>query len=269
MRVVLLANNLVGLRVTEFLAAQPDEIVAVVVHPAERARYRDEIQRAAGVPASRMFEGDTLHQDATLSAIKELAPEIGVSAFFGYILREPFIEGFPHGLVNIHPSFLPHNRGAHPNAWSIIDGTPAGVTVHFIDRGVDTGDIIAQAPEPVLPTDTGETLYRRLEKRCVQLFTETWPAIRLGNVARTPQDPAAGSVHRAGELAEVGRIDRDRTYRAGELLDVVRALTFPPYDGARIEVDGGEVQLRLQLESLPRADGPAIPSTSGNDDGPT
>lgn len=79
--------------------------------------------------------------------------------------------------VNLHISYLPWNRGADPNLWSYIDGTPKGVTIHYLDTGLDTGDIIAQWEiEPY-----GETLaetYVDLQAEIKILFILNWDKIK-------------------------------------------------------------------------------------------
>ena len=91
---------------------------------------------------------------------------------------------------------------------------PAGVTVHYIDPGVDTGDIIAQRRIPVEPTDTGGSLHEKITSDQVELFKEIWPLILRGNNSRTPQDLSKATLHRKAEVEEISRIDLDRTYRA-------------------------------------------------------
>src|SRR5690606_31461343 len=140
------------------------------------------------------------------------------------------------------------NRGAHPNVWSIVEGTPAGVTLHHVDDGVDTGDIIAQRRIPVEPTDTGQSLYARLEQASVELFRDTWPAIADGTAPRTPQPAEAGSSHRARDLAQLDEIDLDRTFTARALIDILRARTFPPFEGAHFTVEGRKVGVRISLK---------------------
>jgi methionyl-tRNA formyltransferase len=247
MRIVYLANNRVGLEVLKWLMGQDDEVVALVVHPPDRQRYGEEILATAGLPAERVFHGDRLGQEDALRQIEQLKPDIGVSVLFGYLLRRRFLRIFPQGCVNLHPALLPYNRGANPNVWSIVDGTPAGVTLHYVDEGVDTGDVMAQREVVVLPTDTGQTLYRRLEKACVQLFCHAWQALRSGQARGSVQRQDAGTAHRVRDLASIDAIDLDGTYTARRLIDVIRARTFPPYAGAYIEREGKRIYLRLQL----------------------
>ena len=119
--------------------------------------------------------------------------------------------------------------------------------MHYIDAGVDTGDKIAQKRVPVDPVDTGETLYRKLELASVDLFKETWPLIRARKATRTPQNAQDASYHRAQDVGQIDEISLDDTYKAGELIDIIRALTFPPYPGAYFWEAGRKVYIRCQL----------------------
>ena len=121
------------------------------------------------------------------------------------------------------------------------------MTLHYIDAGVDTGDIVARRQVPIEPVDTGATLYRKLERMCVDLFKETWPLIRSGRVPRIPQDRQEGTYNRTRDVERIDHIDLDHTYTARELIDVIRARTFPSYPGAYFIHQGRKVYLRLQL----------------------
>jgi methionyl-tRNA formyltransferase len=177
-------------------------------------------------------------------------PDIGLSVLFDHILKPDFIEIFPQGVINLHPSYLPYNRGQYPNVWSIVDGTPAGVTLHYINEDIDTGDIIAQREVEVEPVDTGESLYRKLEHACVELFKITWPNIKSGKAPRNPQSTNAGTYYVTRDVDKIDEIDLDGTYTARELIDILRARTFPPYGGAYFRQGNHKVSIRVQLEYL-------------------
>lgn len=252
MRILYFGNNRAGWKVLEWLRREGDEIAGVVVHPAERRAFGDEILRAAGVGREAVFFGNDLGP-ATLERIRGFRPEIGVSVYFGYVLRPEVLSLPPMGCVNLHPALLPYNRGAHPNIWSIVEGTPAGVTLHRVDAGVDTGEILAQREVAVRPADTGQTLYYRLETEAVKLFQQNWGALKAGRLREIPQHHAEGTAHRARDLARLDRIDLDRRYRARDLIDLLRARTFPPHDGVYFEEGGRRIHLRLELsENGPR-----------------
>ena len=247
MRILFLGNNWVGWQVAHWFSQQGENIVGAVVHPEHRQKYRGEIITSLAIPREMIFEGNQLADSTVLDAIAALKPDLAVSIFFGYILRPAFLNLPSAGCINLHPALLPYNRGAHPNVWSIVDGTPAGATVHYIDAGVDTGDIIAQTQVDVEPVDTGATLYRRLEQASVQLFQSAWPAIRAGNAPRLAQGQAVVTTHRAQDVARIDEIDLEASYKAKELIDLLRARTFRPYPGAYFRSQGRKIYLRLDL----------------------
>jgi methionyl-tRNA formyltransferase len=247
MRILFLGNNWVGWQLVRWLREQRENIVGLVVHPAHQQKHREEIIASAGVEADAIFDGARLQEPETLSAIQRLEPDIAVSVFFGYILRPSLLRLPPAGCINLHPSLLPYNRGAHPNVWSIIEGTPAGVTLHYIDAGVDTGDIIAQRQVEIEPVDTAETLYHRLEQACIHVFSSAWPLVRAGKAPRIKQPSCAGTCHRARDVERIDEIDPEASYKAKDLIDLLRARTFPPHSGAYFRSGGRKVYLRLQL----------------------
>jgi methionyl-tRNA formyltransferase len=247
LRLLCLANNWLGWQVLQWLAETGEEIVGLVVHPSHKRQFADDIIAAAGVAPEHVFDGSQLRQPAVVDSIRALQPDLAVSVLFGYLLRPEFLALFKQGAINLHPSYLPYNRGAYPNVWSIVNGTPAGVTIHHIAEGLDTGDIIAQQAVAVEPVDTGLTLYRKLERAGLDLFRKTWPGVRAGKAPRLPQASGEGTSHRARDVEEIDLIDLDRSYTARALIDLLRARTFPPYPGAYFEANGKKIYLRLEL----------------------
>lgn len=168
----------------------------------------------------------------------------------GLPLKPELLQIFPKGCINLHPAYLPWNRGWYTNVWPILDGTPAGVTIHYIDPGVDTGDIIAQTKYPIEPTDTAGSLHQKLTLGLVELFKATWPSVRAGKAPRVRQDHSLATVHRKSELGTLDRIEPERKYVARELLNLLRARTYPPYPAAFFEEKGNRVYVRVELEDI-------------------
>jgi phosphoribosylglycinamide formyltransferase-1 len=89
------------------------------------------------------------------------------------ILKAPMLEAFPRRIINIHPSLLPNFRGLEAWRQALEAGeTVTGCTVHFVDEGMDSGEIIAQAEVPVLPGDTSESLHARIQQAEHRLYPE-------------------------------------------------------------------------------------------------
>jgi len=118
-----------------------------------------------------------------------------VSYGYRHILRENVLRRFPNKVINLHVSLLPWNRGADPNLWSFIDDTPKGVSIHLVDRGVDTGHLLAQREVAFKSGETLRTSYAKLGRTIEELFFNVWPKIRAGHCVSMPQ-PDGGSEHR-------------------------------------------------------------------------
>lgn len=247
MDVLLLANNWPGLQVTEYLRAQGENIVGLGIHAPDKQRLTAEIIGASGVSPERIFEGPSLRQAETVQRIREWRPGIIVGAFWGYILKPEVIEIPPSGCINMHPGYLPFNRGMNPNVWPIVEQTPAGVTIHYVDAGIDTGDVIGQRLVPVQPTDTGGSLYDRTLVEIVELFKELWPAIRSGTAPRSVQDSALATHHRAVDVDALDHLDLDATTTAREVIDRIRARTYSDRTYSYFEEDGKRIYVSVVL----------------------
>ena len=256
MRLVLLANDIVGLQVCEWLKEQNEDIVGLVVHPSKRQKYGHEIIAASGLLQSRVIESGRLHDQASFEFLQALEPELMVSAWYGYILKPEVIDLAPLGCINMHGSYLPYNRGRRSNVFSIVEESPAGVSIHYIDEGIDTGDVIARRLVEIEPIDTGETLFRKEEVALFEVFKESWPAIKDGSNARTPQSQlGVGNHHYGRDVEKIDHIDLSRSYVAKDLVNILRARTFPPYPSAYFLHEGRRVYMRLSLEYGPEDGG--------------
>ena len=118
-----------------------------------------------------------------------------ISYGYRYIIKPDIVRKFKNKAINLHISYLPWNKGADPNLWSFLEDSPKGVTIHYIDSGLDTGDIIVQKEVQYHEDDTLRTTYERLTQTIEQLFMEYWPLIRKCKVKGIPQ-PKGGSYHK-------------------------------------------------------------------------
>ena len=252
MRIIYFANNWTAWQILLGLKSRGEEIVGLVIHPETKQKYVDELRKAAALPEENIFDGSKLQEEETLAKLSALKPDIGLSILFDYILKPKLLNLFPKGVINLHPALLPYNRGQYPNVWSIVEGTPSGVTLHYIDESIDTGDIISQMEVQVSPADTGASLYRKLELASVELFEKSWGPIKNGTAARIKQGIKQtgdkGTYHRTQDVNQIDRIELEKNYTGAELINILRARTFPPYRGAYFEQDGKRIYLELVLK---------------------
>lgn len=247
MNTIFFGNNNAAVRCMKWMCENGHRPAGLVLNPPQTRRHADELIDASGLSDDFIFDGARLAEQQTMDALAALHPSIGLSVLYGKLIRPEVADLFSHGIVNLHPGFLPYNRGAYPNVWSILDRTPAGVTLHYIDAGLDTGDIIEQRMVEVLPIDTGRTLYHKLEIAMLELLKCEWPTVASSRNKRTPQDPSHGTYRRRNDVDDIDCIDLDSIVRAGDLIDLLRARSFPPYPGAYFEHEGRRVNVVIDL----------------------
>jgi methionyl-tRNA formyltransferase len=194
-----------------------------------------------------------LTEATQLDLVPTIDPDVIVAAGFTHVVPPETLAIPDGGCLNVHPGILPETRGFNPNVWSIVEDLPAGATIHYMDEGVDTGDIVATREVETSFADTGKDVYRRVERACVDLFRDVWPDVEAGTVETTTQ-PAEGNYHRKAEFLELCELDPDEEVRVIDLLDRLRALTFPPFDNAHIEVDGQEYYLDISIRPADESD---------------
>ena len=141
--------------------------IAVVISDRRKA-YALTRAAHAGIPThvvrTQDFENRVDFDAAISKLIEHYAAELIVLAGFMKLFQPPFVRKYQNRIINVHPSLLPAFPGAHPVADTLAYGVKiAGVTVHFVDEGVDSGPIIAQAAVPVLDTDDEENLHNRIQ----------------------------------------------------------------------------------------------------------
>jgi len=187
-----------------------------------------------------------LTEKEQLSLVERLEPDLLVSSGFRHIVPEEILNVPDRGAINMHKSYLPYNRGANPNVWSIIEDNPAGVSIHYMTSEVDAGPIVDRRKVPVYSDDTGHDLYDRLEATQFDQFVECWPAIRDDNVD-TVEQPNEGTYHYKQDFVDLWELDLDEEVRVGDFLNRLRALTFPPYDNAYFEVEGERYHVDISI----------------------
>ncbi len=228
MRIVFFSyRGAIGARCLRWLLDRPEaEVAAVVtwpdyVHPEIDIAVK-EVLYDAHLP---LYQPRDVNSSAFVERMARLEPDVFVSMYFGKIFKPALLSVPRHGCVNIHNSLLPRYRGQAPGLWAVASGdTVTGQTMHYLDEGIDTGDIIAQKSIPIEPDDTGHTVGVKLEDLGVELFREAFPSVLAGTAERRPQDNSLATVCRSPRPRDL-RIDWNRP--ADSVANFVRAFTRP------------------------------------------
>lgn len=243
MKLILFADKQVGFEVTELLINEYPGDLGLVVTMSENNIFR--AARNANIACCIFNSSNDLCEHIRALG---LLPDLGILAWWPKVIEEDLLIAATHGFVNFHPSLLPYNRGKHYNFWAIVERAPFGVTLHFADKEVDSGDIIFQKSITYSWTDTGSTLYHKAQKEIVELFREHYPILRTLKIPRKKQDLSRGSFHRASELDQISRIDLEQSYNVRQLLNLLRARTFEGFPACWFEDEGKKYEVRIQIK---------------------
>ena len=151
------------------------------------------------------------------------------------------------GFVNLHPSFLPYNRGKHPYYWSIVDNTPAGVTIHFITDKIDDGGILFQRRIKTDITTTATELYSKSIEEIISLFKENYVQMLDGHFKIQKQDEEQSTFHWGKEIKSHSKIKLDQEYKALDLLNIIRARNFPGNPSSFFHLNGKKYYVNIKI----------------------
>jgi len=177
------------------LLCQEDYEVALVVTQPDRPKGRGRklvpppVKVKALALNIEVIQPSTLKSDKFADQIKSLQPDFFVVIAFGHILSEKILQLPKLGAINIHASLLPKYRGPAPIQWAVINAEPyTGVTTMFVDKGMDTGNILLTKKEPILPEDTAATLHDRMANTGAELLIKTLTDFAANKIKPIPQD---------------------------------------------------------------------------------
>lgn len=220
------------------------EVAAVITQP-DKAKGRSKalvptpVKKQATEYDIPVYQPEKVREDSIVDMLKKIAPEVIVVAAYGQILPESILSIPPYGCINIHASLLPKYRGAAPIEWSIIDGEKTtGVTTMYMEKGLDTGDMIEKTEVDIEDTDTGASLHDKLAAAGAELIVSTLKAVENGTATRTKQDDEK-SCYAKMLSREMGNIDfsRDASY----IERLIRGLN--PWPCAYTSLDGKNLKI--------------------------
>jgi methionyl-tRNA formyltransferase len=237
MRVVFVGTGAIGVPTLRALLSSGHQVVGIVTQP-DKPVGRDQrieappIKQAVNSSTIPVFQPVRIKDSSAIAHVRGFQPDVIVVMAYGQILPKGILEAPRIACLNLHASLLPQWRGAAPIQASIAaDNKRSGITVMYVDEGLDTGDILLQESLEILPHDTGGTLHDRLAQLAPSALLKALELLNVQKAPRIPQDAAQASY--APKLnRESGRIDWREP--ASEIERKIRA--FNPWPGSFTEL---------------------------------
>jgi len=244
MRILFIGTGDIGMPTLQALLKSEHEIVGVVTQPDKpvgRAQTIEPppIKKALAATKIRVLQPARIKDRQAIEEIHALTPDVIVVMAYGQILPSDILEVPKITCLNLHASLLPRWRGAAPIQAAIAAGDrKTGITVMYMNEGLDTGDILLQCAIDIEPTDTGGSLHDRLAKVAPETLLESLELLENGRAPRIPQHDALATY--ASKLKrEDGKIDW--TNPADAIERKIRA--FDPWPGAFMKYDGQNLKI--------------------------
>lgn len=260
MRVLFIGTGDIGLPSLEWLLSTPrHQVVGVVTQP-DKPVGRKQVLTPPQVKVRALAAGITVIQPLKIRhAVEELQSfnaDVAIVIAYGQILSRAVLDVPPLGCLNVHTSLLPRHRGAAPIQAAIRDGdTETGVTIMFMDEGLDTGDILLMKRTPIAADETGGSLHDRLALQAPAALEEALDLLASGHPPRVKQDDSQAT-HVRKLTRQDGRLDWTRP--AVELDRLIRA--FTPWPGTSCLLK--ETQMKIhRAQVIPNADACPAPGT--------
>lgn len=251
MRVVFMGTPELAVPPLEYLLLNDYQVAAVYTQPDRvagrgRALAPSPVKRVARNWKLPVVQPASFKEAGVVAQLASFRPDVIVLAAFGQILPPSVLAIPPHGCINIHPSLLPKFRGPSPIAAAILAGSEfTGVSLMLMEKGLDTGPILAQAQIPISAWDTTASLSAKLSRIGAQLLLEVLPGWLRGELTPQPQDEAQATYSRR-LTKEDGEID----WHLPAVAIWRRMRAFHPWPGCYTRWQGKQLKI-MAAASLP------------------
>ena len=248
MRTIIVGQGPFGEKVLDTLVRQGEEIVGVFCPQDKRGEALAATAENSGVA---LFRPAKMKDDEVRRAYLDLRPGLVILAFVTDLIPEALLDIASIGTICYHPSLLPRHRGASGINWAVIQGdTRTGLTILWVDKGIDTGPILLQKEVEILPDDTTGSLYfNTLFAMGVDAIVEAVALIKSGKAPKIPQDDSLATYEPPCNDT-VAAVDWSKP--AAQVYNLVRGCD--PQPGAYSAVNGRKVRFYKARLLEPLAD---------------
>ena len=239
----------IAVEILAFMIKQGFPPVILVLSDQGKATHDKElIELVTEAGDCQIFRGNDINSNTFIEVASRMSLDYAFSIHFPYIITALALRIPKRGFINLHPSFLPFNKGWHTPSWPILEKTPAGASLHYMAEELDAGDIIIQQEVIVRPEHTANSLYEDILRAELDIFKEIFPNIMDFSVSGIKQ-PHGGSSHSRKQLSsmDVQEICLNKSYQASDLIDRLRALTTNNVKEAAYFIKHGK-KYRIQVE---------------------
>lgn len=223
---------------------------ALLVSNNPTSSHATELKEISSLDEEFIFSGNEFREPDNVRMLEEMNLDYIFGIHFPYIIPKNVLDIPMIGFLNLHPAYLPFNKGWHTPSWAILDGTPYGATLHFMAEALDEGDIIHQKKLTVSWDDTANSLYKKVLNLEEDVFFEAFEDIVSKKLLRKPQNES-GSSHNKKDLQKIQEINLEEEIKTVDLINKLRALTTnKTSELAYFKINGKQIGVRVELVEM-------------------
>jgi methionyl-tRNA formyltransferase len=252
MNFVFAGDRDIAVWVLQFLVDQGFYPKMLFLTESSKATHEKELISLSNLSDTDITYGKEFEAKENLDKLRMYKPDYIIGIHFPYLIRKEVLDIPKYGFVNLHPAYLPFNRGWHTPTWGILDGTPVGATLHLMSEKLDAGDIIHQKQLALSPVDTADTLYKKLKLLELEVFKEALPSLISKKLEIKVQSLDEGTQYKKKDLFEsqLREIDLKGEYLFEDLLLRLRAFTTNnPKESIFFKIDNMRYYLQIKITS--------------------
>lgn len=250
MRYALAGDRKISCNILKFLMEKGYRPLALLISDNSRSSHSKELINIAGLKDDLIFTGDTFKEFHNKQILIDLELDYIFGIHFPYIIPKDILDIPTIGFLNLHPAFLPFNKGWHTPTWAIVDKTPYGATLHFMTEALDEGDIVHQKELTISQKDTADALYQKVLNLEEEVFVEAFEQLIAKRPKRISQKEQ-GTSHNKKDLRAIQEINLKEEKNPLDIIDQLRALTTNnKSEAAYFQVDGKKIGIQVQLFEL-------------------
>ena len=251
MRYAFAGDRLISCEILTFIISKGYSPLALLVSNKDNNTHAESLLKISGLAADELvFWGNEFKQEDAIIKLKRLNLDYVIGIHFPKIIPAKVLRIPSIGFINLHPAYLPFNKGWHTPSWAILDKTKYGATLHFMDEKLDEGDIIHQ--KQLLPEtwDTADTLYSKVLEAEKEVFYEAFDDLKSLSPQRIKQFER-GTSHSKINLENVREIDMKSTTTTSILINKLKALTTNSWNESAYFVEmGKKIGIQITLKEL-------------------
>lgn len=227
-RFVLAGNNSAALAVLDLLLdGIPDTDDLMVITPYDaQPDWQVDLGRAAAERGVRCASPEDINSNESIEEIRAFEPDSFISVYYNQLFATELIRALSAPAINFHPSLLPLHRGVAPIIWSVASGDRVtGLTVHLVDDGIDTGDVLYRSTLPVHSDDTGFDVHMKMANLVRGTAADLIRRLLSGCELPTPRQQHGPTSYHSLRDPRLNRLDWSQS--GEQIRNIVRALAFP------------------------------------------